>query len=175
MPTAAKVDTVALLRDRVERAHSTVLVEFNALSVADMTALRRRVAESGGEVKVVKNTLLSLAVRGAGVDGMEDALKGPTFVVFGMEDPVASVKAVAEFGQEHRDQMRMKAGILAGRALSAGQVEALARVPSRHALLTQIAGLFNAPATSLVRVLAEPMAQVGRALAAVQEQKQGAA
>lgn len=173
MPTAAKVDTVAALRERVQSAQSTALVEFNALSVADMTALRRRVAESGGEVKVVKNTLMGLAVKDAGIDGLDDVLKGPTFAVFGLEDPVAAVKAVTDFGAEHRDQVRLKGGILGDKALNAQEISALAKVPSRMALLAQIAGLFNAPATSLVRVLAEPMAQVGRALAAVEQQKQG--
>jgi large subunit ribosomal protein L10 len=169
LPTAAKVETVNDLRERIGRAQSTVLAEFVSLSVAEMTSLRRRVIESGGEVKVVKNTLLGLAVKEAGVDGLDAALTGPTVVVFGYADPVSAVKAVTDFGQEHRDQWRVKAGVLEGRAISAEAVQALARVPSREALLGQLAGLFASPATRLARVVAEPIAQVGRALAAVEK------
>lgn len=175
MPTAAKAQTVAELRDRLGRAKSAVLAEFVSLSVAEMTSLRRRVIDSGGEVKVVKNTLLGLAVRDAGVEGLEDALSGPTVVVFAYDDPVGAVKAVSQFGQEHRDQWRVKAGVLDGRALTASEVEALARVPSREVLLGQIAGLFAMPATQLARVAAEPIAQLGRALAAVEKAKGGEA
>lgn len=172
MPTAVKVDTVAALRDRIERSKSAVLAEYNALSVAQITALRRKVAESGGELKVVKNTLLGLAVQGAGLEGLDHALTGPTLVVFAFEDPVAPVKVAADFGNEHRDQWKVKAGLLEGRALSASEVDALARVPSREQLLGQIAGLLASPATSLARVLAEPIAQVGRALGALEKQRQ---
>lgn len=175
MPTAAKVQTVADLSARLGRAKSTVLAEFVSLSVAEMTALRRRVIDSGGEVKVVKNTLFGLAVKDAGVDGLEAALVGPTVVVFGYEDPVAAVKAVSDFGQEHRDQWRIKAGVLEGRAISASEVEALARVPSREALLGQLAALFAAPATRLARVAAEPIAQLARALAAIEKARSGEA
>ena len=175
MPTAAKQNTVAELRDRLGRAKSAVLAEFVSLSVQEMTTLRRRVIESGGEVKVVKNTLLGLAVREAGVDGLDGALTGPTVVVFAYEDPVGAVKAVSQFGQEHREQWRVKAGLLEGRALTAGEVEALARVPSREVLLGQLAGLFAMPATRLARVVAEPIAQVGRALAAVEKARAGEA
>jgi large subunit ribosomal protein L10 len=175
LPTAAKVQAVADLSERLGRAKSAVLAEFVSLSVAEMTALRRRVIESGGEVKVVKNTLFGLAVKDAGLDALESALTGPTVVVFGYEDAIASVKAVSDFGQEHREQWHVKAGVLEGRAISAREVEALARVPSREALLAQLAGLLAAPATRLARVLAEPIAQVGRALAAVEKARGEAA
>ncbi len=166
---------VADLRDRLGRAKSTVLAEFVSLSVAEMTALRRRVIESGGEAKVVKNTLLGLAVKAAGVTGLDEALTGPTVVVFGYEDPVAAVKAVADFGQDHRDQWRIKAGVLDGQALSAREVESLARVPSREVLLGQVAGLLATPATRLARVAAEPIAQLARVLSAVEKARGEAA
>ncbi len=169
MPTEAKVATVADLRERLERAQSAVLAEFVSLSVAEMTTLRRRVIESGGEVRVVKNTLLGLAVQAAGVDGLEAALTGPTVVVFGYEDAVASVKVVTDFGQEHREQWRVKAGVLEGHAISAAEVEALGRLPSREVLLAQVAGVLAAPATRLARVLAEPIAQLGRAIGALEK------
>jgi large subunit ribosomal protein L10 len=175
LPTAAKVAEVAALRDRLKRSQSAVLAEFHALSVADMTALRRRVAQAGGEVKVVKNTLFELAVRDSGVDGLEAALAGPTVVVFAYDDPVAPVKAASEFAQEHRDQWRVKAGVLEGRAIAAAEVEALSRLPAREVLLAQVAGVLAAPATRLARVLAEPLAQVGRAIAAVEKARREAA
>ncbi|MCL6595670.1 MAG: 50S ribosomal protein L10 [Firmicutes bacterium] len=175
MPTAAKVETVAQLQQRLERAQSAVLAEFTALSVAEMTALRRKVAEAGGEVKVVKNTLFGLAARAAGVEGLEASLAGPTVVVFAYDDPVAPVRAANEFAQEHREQWRVKAGLLAGRAIDAGEVEALARLPGREQLLAQLAGLLAAPATRLVRTLAEPVAQVARVLAAIEEARRGEA
>lgn len=172
MPKPAKIETVRTLADAVSRAQSTVLVEFKGLSVGDLTNFRREVRALGGELRVAKNTLLSRAFENASVSGLDAALKGPTLVVFGYADPVATVKAVNDFGRDHRDQWRIKAGVLEGHAISAAEAERLAALPSREQLLGQVAGLFAAPMTRLARVLSEPIAQTARALGAIADQKQ---
>lgn len=173
MPKPAKVETVRALTDAIGRAQSTVLVEFQGLSVGDLTNFRREVRSLGGELRVVKNTLLSRAFENASIPGLEEAFKGPTLAVFGYADPVATVKAVTDFGRDHKDQWRIKAGVLEGHAISATEAEHLAALPSREQLLGQVAGLFAAPMTRLARVLAEPIAQTARALGAIADQKQG--
>ncbi len=173
MPKPAKVETVRTLADALGRAQSTVLVEFQGLSVGDLTNFRREVRSLGGELRVVKNTLLSRALEDASIKGLDDVLKGPTLAVFGFTEPVATVKAVTNFGRDHKDQWRIKAGVLVGHAISAQETERLAALPSRDQLLSQVAGLFAAPMTRLARVLSEPIAQTARALGAIADKKQG--
>lgn len=173
VPKPAKIETVKTLTASLQKAESAVLVEFQGLSVGDLTNFRREVRSLGGELRVVKNTLLSRALGNASVSGLEAALKGPTLAVFGYADPVATVKAVSDFGREHKEQWHIKAGVLAGRAISAQETERLAALPTREQLLGQVAGLFAAPMTRLARVLSEPLAQTARALGAIAEQKQG--
>jgi len=173
VPKPAKVETVQSLTEAIARAQSMVLVEFQGLTVGDLTNLRREVRSRGGELRVVKNTLLRRALDGAGVAGLEAALTGPTLAVFGYADPVATVQAVTDFGRDHKDQWRVKAGALVGRAISAAEVERLAALPGREQLLAQVAGLFAAPLARMARVLSEPIAQTARALNAIAEQKRG--
>lgn len=167
MPQAEKVAEVGQLEERLAKSQSVVLVEFTGLSVAELTSLRGDVRQSGGELRVTKNTLLGLAARKLEWEGLDPYLNGPTLVAFGYEDPVATVKVVAQFGQGHAEQWRLKAGVLEGRVLSAEDVARLAQVPAREELLTQLARVAAAPATRLARVLSEPIASLARALHAV--------
>ncbi len=167
-----KKAVVADLRARTEAAQAAVLTDYRGLTVSEMNDLRTQLREQGVFFRVVKNNLAKRAVEGTDFESLAEHLQGPTAVALA-EDPVSVAKVFTEFAKDH-DDLQIKAGVLSGKALSAPELEALARLPGREQLLTQLAVGLNAPMVKLARTLQAVPASFARALAAVRDQKQQA-
>ncbi len=168
-----KEQTLTELEDKFRKAQSAVLADFQGLSVAEITKLRRMAREAGVEFEVVKNTLAALATRRAGIAGLEALLVGPTGVAFGYDDPVAPAKVLRQFGRDVRD-IPFKGGYLTGRVLSVDEVKSLAALPGRLELLGMVVGTLQAPIAALERVLAGNMRGLVVALSRLAEKRAAA-
>jgi ribosomal protein L7/L12 len=146
-----KEETVAQLREKVETSQATFLAEFRALPMPALTALRRQIREAGGELKVVKNTLLRLATQDTPAH-LDEYLTGPTAAVFAYSDPVAVAKAVAAFMRDNKN-FSLKGGFFEGRVYPGDQVRALADMPTREQLQAQVVGSIMSPLTGFVGTL----------------------
>lgn len=147
-----KVSEVEVLKERLQRARAVILTDFRGLTVKEITQLRARLREAGVEYRVVKNRLMRIAARQAGIPGLETYLEGPTAAAFGYDDPVTPARVIQEFVRQMR-KLEAKGGIAEGRPLSAQQVRQLADLPPRGILLAQVAGGMRAPLQGLVSVL----------------------
>lgn len=145
MPSEKNVATLNLLKTKISQAKSIVFADASGLSVNLQRELRQAVKLAGGELIVVKNTLLKLALG-------ETILPGPTITLLAYDDEIAPIKALAEFAKNH-SLPKMKAGFLAKEALSKEQVEELAALPTRIELLAKTVGSLNSPLYGLVNVL----------------------
>ncbi len=148
-----KVSEVEVLRERLQRARAVILTDFRGLTVKEITQLRARLREAGVEYRVVKNRLMRIAARQAGISGLETYLEGPTAAAFGYEDPVTPARVIHDFIRQMR-KLEAKGGIAEGRPLTAQQVRQLADLPPRGVLLAQVAGGVRAPLQALVAALA---------------------
>ncbi len=149
-PRPEKVAVVAEVRERLDTSEAVVLTEYKGLSVAEMQALRRSLADVGGEYTVYKNTLVRFAVRDAGLE-IEDLLTGPTALAFvgtrpdGTKgDPVGLAKALRAFAADH-EKFVIKGGVLSNRRLTSEDIIELAKIAPREELLARLAGGFAAP------------------------------
>lgn len=154
MPTKnQKEASVADVQKALSDAQLAIVADYRGLSVKELTDLRRRVQKAGGDVTVVKNTLIKVATKGndqwAGLDGL---LKGPTALIVGREDFIGAAKALNDFAKEKRAvKVEIRGGVLNGEAMDSAQVVALASLPSREGLLTMIAQLLMSPITGFAR------------------------
>ena len=131
MPNQEKVERVAELKARIEGSDALLLTEYRGLSVADITELRRSLAEGGTKFQVIKNTLMRRAVNDAGVAELEALLEGPSAVAFVDGDPVAAAKSVVD-AQKKFPTLALKGGYMDGKMLSADEATALAKLESRE-------------------------------------------
>lgn len=166
-----KAEIVQEIQDRIERSRFNILADFTGLKVEEVTRLRRQVQEAEGEVKVVKNTLLS---RAAGKDSpmahLSSHFVGPNAVTFGYGDPVNLAKVLIKFAQE-KPQFKLKAGVLSGQVLTAAELEALSKLPDREILLAQFLGVLQGVPTALVTVLAGVIRNLLNVLVALKDKK----
>lgn len=166
MTREEKVQSVADLQARFNRAKVAVIASAKGLNVAKTEQLRRSLRKVGGEFKVAKNTLTRRAVQDTAFEKMDGLLNGPTGLVFGYEDPVAVAKVLVDFAKEN-DKVSIRAGVLEARVLEAEAIDQLAKMPSKEVLIAQLLGLLQAPASQLLRTMQEPSARFVRLLDAV--------
>ena len=133
-----------------------------------MTELRRSLAASQTEFKVVKNTLAKIAAKDIGLDELLPLLEGSTAIAFVKGDPVTAAKGLDEISRKY-PSLVLKGGVLTGRVLSAERAAALANVAPREVLLAQIAGAFQAPLAKLAALLQAPVRSLGYALGAYRD------
>jgi large subunit ribosomal protein L10 len=153
-------------------AQSVVVAEYRGLDVATVTVLRKTARESGVYLRVLKNTLARRALANTPFQGLAEQLTGP--LIYGIStDPVGAAKVLATFGKQN-DKLVIRAGALPNSVLDANGVKALATMPSREELLSQLLGTMQAPVAKFVRTLNEVPTKFVRGLAAVRDQKQAA-
>ena len=142
MAKVEKIERVTALKERIEGADALLLTEYRGLTVGDITALRRSLAEGGASFAVVKNTLMKRAADEAGLVELESLLEGPSAVAFVSGDAVAAAKKVVAAAKLF-PALVLKGGFMEGRVLSADEAKALADLESREAMLSKIAGLMK--------------------------------
>jgi len=182
---SVKQKVVEDLVDRFNRSSLAVFTDYRGnetgLSVDRMRELRQQVRESGGEVRVAKNTLLLRAMNQMGVPDMKDILVNPTAVVFAYEDSATTSRALVEFAKKTKNKFNpdgipsIKVGYMDGAVIDAGMVKKLATLPSRELLLSHMLATMQAPISSFARVINAPLAGLVTALDAIREQKEEAA
>jgi large subunit ribosomal protein L10 len=144
MPRPEKVAVVEEIRTKLAESDAAVLTEYRGLTVHELADLRGSLRGAGTEYKVFKNTLARRAVEGNGLEGIASLFEGPVAIAFVRGDAAAAAKALRDFGRSN-PALVLKGGLLGERIISPADIEALAELPSRDALLAQIAGTFQAP------------------------------
>ena len=147
-----KKEVVAEVSERLKKAQTVVLAEYRGLPVEDITVLRSQARASGVYLRVLKNTLARRAVQGTPFEKLADQMAGP--LAYGIsDDPVGAAKVLSAYAKGN-DKLVIKGGAYAGKALNADGVKALAAIPSKEVLLSQIAGLLMSPVQRMAAVVA---------------------
>ena len=172
MPSAKvleqKKQQVADLSEKLSSAVAGVIVDYKGINVADDTALRANLRKAGVEYTVVKNTLLSLAVKGTELEELTSVLEGTTALAVSKDDAVASAKILSEFAEKH-ENFSIKGGFLEGKVISLDKIDSLAKLPSREVLLATVAAAFQAPMASFARAINAIVEKDGEAAPAADE------
>jgi len=179
MDRAEKKAEVEYLSDCFRRSQAALCADYHGLTVADITALRRDLHQSGSVSRVVKNTLAKISARQAFQDAKQTELEkflsildGPSFLVLSFSDPVAPAKIVAKFVKE-RKKLKVKGGWVDGAFVDAAAVESLALMPGKREVLSMLLGLIKAPAGRLVKVLQAPAEAMARLIQAQAKELEG--
>ena len=156
----------------MQDSQAVIVAEYRGMTVEEMSGFRRAAHENNVVIQVVKNSLLKRAAEGTAFDCLNDSFVGP-LVFAASEDPVAVAKVVDQF-QGQVDALNIKAGAMGGNMLSASEITALAKLPSRDELLAMLMGTMQAPITKTAQTLNEIPTKFVRGLAAVRDAKEAA-
>lgn len=169
-----KEAVVAEVSDVAAKAFSAVGAEYRGITVESMTELRNKAREQGVYLRVIKNTLARRAVADTEFECIGDALVGPLMLAFSMEDPGSAARVIKDFAKTEKT-IEVKLVSVGGQLLPASDIERLASLPTYDQAIGMMMRTMKAPVEKLTRTLAEPHAQLVRAVAAVRDQKKAAA
>ena len=158
-----KANIVSELSARLNQSPFVLVMDYQHMKVDQFDELRNRLAPAGAQVRVVKNSFLKRAMAASGLPEVADKLTGQTAVVTGEKDVAPVAKILKAFAAEFKIAT-LKIGVVDRNILSTSEVESLAELPPREALLAQLLGLLLSPATKLVRLLNEPGSALARLL-----------
>jgi large subunit ribosomal protein L10 len=172
MDRAQKAEAVDDLKGVFAKAGVVVVSHYAGLTVADMTVLRSRLRQAGGELKVVKNRLVKIALGDGPQAAGANLFTGPTAIAF-TEDPVAATKVAVAYAKE-KEKFIVLGALFGAQVLDKNAVNALATLPSLDELRGKIIGLVNAPATKIAGILQAPGGQLARVIGAYAAKDQAA-
>lgn len=167
-----KRDILHNIAEKIGQAKSIVFTEFNALGVKDNEELRKELKKENSEYFVAKKTLLDLAFKDQNIENLNIRdFDGKIAAIFGFQDEVGPAKIVDNFKKTHEGKINFAGGILENKFISAKEVEALAKLPSKQELYAKLVGSLNAPVSGFVNVLAGNLRGFVRVLKAIEEKK----
>lgn len=140
------------IREKFEKAQSIVLASYQGLNVEEDTELRKKLREAGVEYKVYKNTLVTLAAKELGLEGITEYLEGPVSVAIGYEDATAPARILNDFAKDHK-KLELKAGIVEGQIFDQAKIQELATIPPKEVLVAKLLGSLKAPLSKFVYLI----------------------
>ena len=166
----AKKIVVSEIEEKIEKAQSIVIVEYKALTVEQVTALRANCRKNNVDYCVLKNTLMKRALANKGIEIDEKLLEGPNAFVFGNNDPISAPKMIKEFiagveKDKKKSPLTIKCGVMDGKVQSVEEVKALADILPKDQLIAKIMGVLNSQVTALAYVIKAYIDKQGEAAA----------
>ena len=172
MPTEAKRETVAKLREELLRASMYVVSEYRGLTVSELAEIRRALGKQDISYRVVKNRLMRIAAADTHAEALSSLLTGPTAIAFGT-DEVATAKAVLDATRPYK-LVKVKGAVLGNRAIDGDAVARLAALPPKEVLQARLAGAMQAPIATLGGLFSANLRNLAYALQQLAERKAGA-
>jgi large subunit ribosomal protein L10 len=165
-----KTSIVEDLSTRLNQSPFLIVTEYTGMNVLQFSELRSRLAGAGAQCRVVKNTFLRRAAAEVGFPDLADSLSGQTAIVTGESDVCAAAKILKVFSTEFQ-KPAVKVGVLDRVIISKDQIRALADLPPKQVLQSQLLGVLKSPLQKLVSLLNEPAASLARLLKARLDQE----
>lgn len=166
---------VAELKETLSASQLAVVINYQGLTVAEITDLRKRLLPTGAICKVTKNTLMRIAVEGnATWEPMTTLLSNPSAFLLIKDDVGGALKAYQDF-QKATKKTELRGGVMEGRALTEADVKAIADLPSKEQLIAQVAGAINGIAAKLAIGINQVPSSLARAIQAVADKDKEAA
>jgi large subunit ribosomal protein L10 len=167
-----KQQIVAELKETLSKSQLGVVIDYQGLSVAEITDLRRRLRPSGTVCKVTKNTLMGLAVQGnEDWEPMTQFMSGSSAFLLVEGDIGTAIKAYQAF-QKDSKKTEVRGGVMQGQTLDKEQLKAIADLPSKEQLIAQIAGAINALSAKIARGINEVPTSVARGIQAIADKQE---
>lgn len=149
-----KKEEVTKLAEKIKNAKLVLLTDYRGINVTDDTQLRRDLRGVNATCSVIKNNITRRALQEAGVEGLEETLVGPTAVIISDEDYLEASKIIYKFGKDN-EFYKIKGGVIEGKVMTAEEIITLAKLPSREALLSMLAGALLANISKVAVALNE--------------------
>ncbi len=165
-----KVESLSEIKDSFNKSSAVIFADYKGVTSEEMNTLRRGLRSKNALVRVTKNNLVRVALKGTAKEQAVEKLAGPTVTIFALGDPVEAAKSLTDFAKKV-EAFSIKEGFLGDQVMSEAQIKQLASLPSREQLLGQLLSVMNGPIRNFVTVLNAVQRDFTRVLQAVADKK----
>ena len=158
------------ITNKIKSAKSVVLVDYNKLTVAEVSELRNNCKKANCEYKVYKNTLVRKAFNDLGFKDFDADLNGPTAVAFSSDETTAA-KLMTKAAKDYEGKIVVKSAFVDNAYVDKAGAKALASMPSKEELVAKMLGSMQAPLANFAGVLNNLMSGIVRVLDGIAKQK----
>lgn len=148
----AKQAVVDEIKEKLNKAQSTVVIDYRGITVAQADELRKRMRDANVDYKIYKNTMMSRAIKGTQFEQLEEALSGPSAFAFGYEDAIAPARVLNGIIKDFK-KMEFKAGVVEGHYFDVEGIKTVATLPSRDELIAKFLGSITSPISKFAYLL----------------------
>lgn len=166
-----KIKFVEGLQKEMDEAKSFIMSRYMGLSVDEITEIRRELRKNNVDMKVMKNTLVKIALQNKGYKEEAAKLAGPIAYYFDKEDEIRPIKIIKELSKKY-DKLEFVAGILEDKFYNEAQLEELSKIPSKNELVAKLVGSLNSPIYGFYYAMRYNLAALLRALDGIREKKE---
>ena len=156
MPSNKNLKEVKSLTKKLDKANAIYFTDYLGLDVVSITKLRKEFVSNDVEFTIAKNTLIKLAAKDVGIDGLDEFLSGPTAIALSYNDPTDPAKVIKSFLKDF-DKPSVKGMILDGQVFQAEEFDKIANLPTKDQLLSQLVGMLNSPMSKFSSTLGSPI------------------
>jgi large subunit ribosomal protein L10 len=167
----AKKVVVEEIIEKIKASKSIVFVDYNKLTVAEVSELRNKCRKANCEYKVYKNTLVRKALNELGYNQFDADLNGPTAVAFG-NDETSAAKVMLQASKDYEEKIVLKSAFVDNAYVDKAGVKALASMPSREELVAKMLGSMQAPVANFAGVLSNLLSGIVRVLNGIAQSKE---
>ena len=172
MPSNKNLEAVKNLTEKLDKANAIYFTDYLGLDVVSITKLRKEFVSNDVEFTIAKNTLIKLAAKDVGMEGLDEFLNGPTAIALSYNDPTDPAKVIKNFLKDF-DKPSVKDMILDGEVFDANEFDRIANLPSKDQLLSKLVGMLNSPMSKLSSTLGSPVSGLLGALEQLKSKKEG--
>ena len=134
-----KQQYVAELKEKLAGAVAGVLVDYKGINVADDTKLRKELREAGVEYRVIKNTMLRLALKDTAYEELSSVLENTTALAISHDDPIVAAKIICKYIEDNKNtSYAVKAGFADGKPMDKAGIETLSKLPNKEGLVSML-------------------------------------
>jgi large subunit ribosomal protein L10 len=147
-----KEELVSELTEKIKASKSIVFADYSGVKTNDINELKSRLKKEGTNLRVVKKKLVDISLKNAKIEIDIKSLPGQLAVTISDNDEIAPARILSKFAKEN-DSLKILGGVLGIKGMSAKEIDALAKLPSKEEMLAKLVGTLNAPLSGLVQVL----------------------
>ena len=175
MPNKKNIDTVQMLKDKLSKAKSVIIADYQGLTATQINDLRSKMEEEGTEMSVQRNTLLKVALKEQNSlpEELSNELHGPVAAFISHTDAISPLKVLFEFSKGNDAELpKVKAGLIGGVYANAAQIKIYSELPSKEELIARAVGGLKSPLSGIVNVLGGTQRKLVYAFAAIASKKE---
>lgn len=153
MDRAGKAEILGEIKEAFQDVSSVVVVDYTGITVPVVTAMRDDLRKNNCHYRVIKNSLVKIAVKGSKMEPLATIMTGPTAVIWTHDTPQEPAKLALKWVKDQPKMLKIRGGYFDGQVLDDKGVDALSKMPGKNEIRASLLMTFLAAPQDFVRTI----------------------